>query len=156
LGHEVLVKARHLRLSTGRSGTAVRARGGLVELEGVAPTLAEQILDAIDGRATVDHILAETPAGTRDLLERLVRLRLWSAPLDAGEARPKLIVVDDFLDDAAFRRREALRARYRAVPWFLFPGKYSEEEPVNVAAVMAKLEKLIGSKLYWGHGPIHG
>jgi hypothetical protein len=162
LADEILVKARRIRIDAGDepSSTLVRAGSVALALAGLDPPEVREVLAAVDGRATVRELLAAAPPrlgadGVRAVLQALVGFCLWVLPA-ARAPRPSLIVVDDFLEDPDRRRAEALRARYRPVPWFLYPGNYSEDEPDNIAAIMKRLEGLVGRKLYWGRGPIHG
>jgi hypothetical protein len=155
------MRAGDIRLDGARDSVTIRTRVAVVELERVSRAAIARILEAIDGRSTVGEIAARAargldPAAVTAVLQALVGFCVFIVP--RADARPcrSLIVVDNFLADADARREEALRASYRRVPWFLFPGNYSEHEPENVGAIMQRIEELTGRRLCWGRGPIHG
>jgi hypothetical protein len=77
-------------------------------------------------------------------------------PTPADES-PSLIVIDDFWDDPDALRAQALAAAYRPFPdFFLYPGKVSVDAGPNADAVMVQIEKLLGRRIVWGAGEVHG
>ena len=133
-----------------------------ITFEGLRAPEMEAILARLDGRSSVAEVVQglasdeETAEAVEEVLNALVgdflRIR-W----DPAHRRDKsVIVVDDFLPDVDARRAEALRAQYRGFDWFLFPGLFSVEAPDNIDWVMRDLQELLGTKLVWGEGPIHG
>jgi hypothetical protein len=141
----------------------VRAGDAQCELEGVGTDLVRALLTAIDDGATVGELhrrfdgvvgAQELESILRGLIGAVLHIRI-DPEARVREAK-SLVVVDGFLDDPDVRRAEALRAEYRPVEWFLFPGLFSVHAPDNVDATMRRIQQILGVRLLWGEGPIHG
>jgi hypothetical protein len=141
---------------------AVATPRSVIEIGGPSVKQMRMLLAAIDGKNDVAAICRRMSSEllTSDVVHLLRTLMghglvLEPSPKPRHDSR-MLIVVDDFLPDPEVRRAEALRAKYLPIDWFYWPGRFSERAPNNVDRLMKRLEALVGTKLVWSRGPIHG
>jgi hypothetical protein len=134
-----------------------------VEIAELEPELLRRLLAKLDGRTDVDEVCDQLSADLDAETTRAVLTGLCGSVLRiavdrdrAPTGRPSLIVVDDFLPDPDSRRAEALQATFQPVEWFRYPGDHSLGVPDNLASSMARIEKLVGTRLLHGAGAIHG
>jgi hypothetical protein len=162
LPDERLEAVEPIAVEAAAEGVRLRTSSSEITFEGLTVDEMKAILAPLDGRNTLAEALqsvasnpetAETIEGVLgSLVGDFLRIR-WDP---ARRPQKNVMVIDDFLRDAEARRAEALAAEYRGFDWFLFPGLFSVEPPDNVEPVMNELQQLVGTKLVWGAGPIHG